>query len=77
MWRTTEPNSVDKHIGLRVKLRRKVLGFMQDDFAAAAGLTVEQIDAFERGRQRIDAATLYRFTKVLDVPTTYFFHGVV
>jgi len=39
----------------------------------SVGLTLNQIQKYERGTNRISASRLYEFAKVLNVPVSYFF----
>jgi transcriptional regulator with XRE-family HTH domain len=66
-------NPVDVHVGQRVRLRRTLLGLSQEKLGAAVGLTFQQIQKYERGANRIGASRLYEFSKILDVPVSYFF----
>ena len=64
---------VDVHVGARVRQRRTLLGMSQEKLGAAVGLTFQQIQKYERGANRVGASRLYEFSKVLDVPVSYFF----
>ena len=68
-----KPNPVDIHVGSRVRMRRTLLGFSQTKLGAAAGLTFQQIQKYERAANRISASRLHQFAQILDVPTSYFF----
>ena len=39
----------------------------------AVGLTLQQVQKYERGANRIGSSRLFEFAKVLDVPVSYFF----
>ena len=43
------PNSVDLHVGGRVRMRRKMLNMSQEHLADALGLTFQQVQKYERG----------------------------
>jgi transcriptional regulator with XRE-family HTH domain len=64
---------VDVHVGTRVRQRRTLLGMSQEKLGEAVGLTFQQIQKYERGANRIGSSRLYEFSKVLDVPVSYFF----
>lgn len=70
---TGRPDPVDAHVGSRVRLRRTLLGMSQEKLGNAVGLTFQQIQKYERGLNRIGSSRLYQFSKVLDVPVSYFF----
>lgn len=67
------PNPVDIHVGSRVRLRRTLLGLSQEKLGEAVGLTFQQIQKYERGANRIGASRLYEFSRILDVPVSFFF----
>jgi transcriptional regulator with XRE-family HTH domain len=64
---------VDNHVGARMRQRRTLLGMSQTKLGTAVGLTFQQIQKYERGSNRIGSSRLFEFTKVLDVPVSYFF----
>lgn len=70
------PNEVDEHVGQRLRVRRSLLGMSQEKLAESVGLTFQQVQKYERGTNRISASRLYEFSKVLDVPVSYFFEQV-
>ena len=70
------PNPIDVHVGSRVRLRRTLLGMSQEKLGEAIGLTFQQVQKYERGANRISASTLFRISKVLEVPVSYFFDGL-
>lgn len=67
------PNPIDVHVGSRVRLRRTLLGLSQEKLGEAVGLTFQQIQKYERGANRIGASRLYEFSRILDVPVSFFF----
>lgn len=67
------PNPVDIHVGGRVRQRRTLLGMSQESLGDSVGLTFQQIQKYERGANRIGASRLFEFSRLLDVPVSYFF----
>ncbi len=67
------PNSIDAHVGARVRLRRTLLGLSQEKLGDALGLTFQQIQKYERGANRIGASRLFDLSRVLDVPVSFFY----
>src|SRR5581483_7170214 len=67
------PDPIDIHVGSRIRLRRKMLGFSQERLGAALGLTFQQVQKYERGTNRAGASRLYELSKILDVPISFFF----
>jgi transcriptional regulator with XRE-family HTH domain len=71
-----EPNPIDRHVGARVRLRRKMLKMSQETLGDSLGVTFQQVQKYERGANRIGASRLYRTSQVLGVPVGYFFEGL-
>lgn len=67
------PNSVDVHVGSRVRSRRLAVGLTQDKLARALGLTFQQIQKYEKGTNRIGAGRLQAISRILDTPVSFFF----
>lgn len=72
---TRKTDDLDRHIGLRLKMRRILRNFSQDELAQNLGITFQQIQKYERAMNRISAARLYEIAKILSVPLTYFYEG--
>ncbi len=68
-----QPDPVDIHVVVRVRLRRKLLGMSQGKLANALGLTFQQVQKYERGANRIGSSRLYQLSRILDVPVAFFF----
>ena len=51
--RKKAPNPVDKHVGRRVRMRRKMLAMSQEKLGAALGLTFQQVQKYENGTNRM------------------------
>jgi transcriptional regulator with XRE-family HTH domain len=67
---------IDRHVGARVRERRIMLGFTQQQLADLIGVTYQQAHKYERGINRISAGRLYEIAHVLSVPVNYFFDGL-
>jgi transcriptional regulator with XRE-family HTH domain len=70
------PNSIDRHVGSRVRMRRLMLGMSQTKLGDALGLTCQQVQKYEKGRNRIGASRLQQMFQILQVPPAFFFEGV-
>ena len=73
---TGRPHPIDVHVGARVRLRRKLLGMSQTKLADALGLTFQQVQKYERGKNRIGSSRLYDLARVFDVPVEHFFEDM-
>jgi transcriptional regulator with XRE-family HTH domain len=67
---------IDHHVGARVRERRIMLGFTQQQLADLIGVTYQQAHKYERGINRISAGRLFEIAHVLSVPINYFFEGI-
>jgi transcriptional regulator with XRE-family HTH domain len=70
------PDSVDVHVGSRLRVRRSLLGLSQERLAESMGLTFQQVQKYERGINRISAGRLFQLSKILEVPITYFYEQI-
>lgn len=70
------PEPTDKHVGTRVRMRRLMLDLSQTALADALGLTFQQVQKYEKGKNRISASRLQRISDVLQVPIPFFFEGL-
>jgi transcriptional regulator with XRE-family HTH domain len=68
-------NPIDKHVGSRVRMRRRVLDMSQTDLGNALGLTFQQVQKYEKGSNRIGASRLRHISQILQVPIPFFFEG--
>ena len=70
------PHPVDRHVGLRIRMRRKELGVSQEKLAEALGLTFQQVQKYERAANRVSASKLYEIARALDTGVGYFYEGL-
>src|SRR4051812_35879747 len=69
-------DTVDGHIGRRLRDRRRTLGLSQAQLAARMGFTPPQINRYEHGTTRLSASGLWCAAEALEVPPSYFFDGL-
>lgn len=67
------PNPVDVHVGGRVRMRRMLVGMSQEKLGEFLGLTFQQVQKYEQGKNRIGASRLHAISQVLAVPIQYFY----
>jgi transcriptional regulator with XRE-family HTH domain len=70
------PNPVDRHVGLRIRLRRKELGISQERLAESIGLTFQQVQKYERAANRVSASKLWEMARALNTTVGYFYEGL-
>ncbi|HEY3947429.1 helix-turn-helix transcriptional regulator [Phenylobacterium sp.] len=70
------PNPVDRHVGLRIRMRRKELGISQERLAESIGLTFQQVQKYERAANRVSASKLWEMSRALSTNVSYFYEGL-
>ena len=70
-----DPNEIDRLVGSRVRQRRMQLGMSQELLAEHLGLTVPQVQKYEKGVNRIGASRLHKIAGLLGVPISAFFEA--
>src|SRR3954454_19985862 len=70
-----EPNEIDRLVGSRVRQRRVQLGVSQQQLAEQLGITVPQVQKYEKGVTRIGASRLHKIAGLLGVPIGTFFEA--
>lgn len=66
---------VDVVVGRRIRSARRRLGLTQLQLGAAAGVTFQQVQKYERGANRISASMLHRTALSQGVAVAYYFDG--
>lgn len=64
---------VDVAVGRRIRFRRWMIGLTQQQLAAEAGITFQQLQKYERGANRVSASRLFELALALKVPIGFFF----
>ncbi|MDR2778087.1 MAG: helix-turn-helix domain-containing protein [Rickettsiales bacterium] len=65
-------NSIDRRIGLKLKLRRNYLGITQSNLGNMIGVTFQQIQKYEKGINKISISKLKEISKILRISIDYF-----
>lgn len=68
--------TIEQMVGERIRTRRVELGLVQEQLAAALGLSYQQIQKYENGSNRITVDRLVMLAHRLEVPITFFFAGL-
>ena len=71
-----DPNSIDVHVGTRVRMRRQLVGMSQEKLGELLGITFQQVQKYEKASNRISASRLHHVAQILDVPVQYFFEDL-
>jgi transcriptional regulator with XRE-family HTH domain len=75
MKRRKGPNPVDVEVGRRIRLQRMSAGMSQTELGEKVGVTFQQIQKYEKGKNRVGAGRLTQIASVLHVPIGVFFDG--
>lgn len=68
-------NPIDAHVGLRLLAARHASGLTQEIVAGRLNLSFQQIQKYEKGKNRISAGNLKRIADLYNRPITWFFEG--
>ncbi len=68
-------NSIDLHIGRRIRIRRLLLRMSVAEAAVRLGVREQVFEEYEAGLLRLDAVGLIRLSGVFGVRMRYFFDG--
>ena len=69
-------NSLDAHLGKRLKQARARQHILQIELAGRLGISAIELENMEIGRSRIPTPLLLTLSQLLEVPTKYFFRGL-
>lgn len=67
---------IDRHVGHKVRVARIRAELSQTELGREIGLSYQQIQKYESGKNRISASMLYEIAKRLNIPLTEFFRGL-
>ena len=64
---------VDVHIANKLRQFRLIAGMSQDKLGELTGVTFQQIQKYEKAKNRISASRLFEFAQLLNKPLSAFF----
>lgn len=67
---------VDIHIAKKLRQFRLIAGMSQDKLGELTGVTFQQIQKYEKAKNRISASRLFEFAQLLNKPVSAFFAGI-
>jgi len=73
---TRDPTLIDQTVGERIRRRRAALEISQPELAEQIGVTYQQLQKYENGKNRISAGRLYDIAKILKTSIAYFYEGL-
>ena len=69
------PHEVDRIVGRNIRIYRLAKGLSQTQLADQLGLTFQQVQKYEKGKNRVGAGRLFEISQILDVPLPSMFEG--
>lgn len=67
---------VDKHVGQRIRDRRRTLDVSQQEIGEILGISYQQLQKYESGQNRISAGRLFMLAHILKVDVGFFYQGL-
>jgi transcriptional regulator with XRE-family HTH domain len=67
---------VDEYIAQKLKQFRIAAGMTQDQLGELTGLSFQQIQKYEKAKNRVSASKLFEFSQLLNKPISDFFLGI-
>lgn len=65
----------DLLVGQNIRVHRVANGLTQGQLGSQLGLTFQQVQKYETGKNRVNAGRLYQIAELLGVPVKAFFKG--
>jgi transcriptional regulator with XRE-family HTH domain len=65
MAKTKGPSPIDAHVGNRIRMRRMMLGMSQEKLGDAFGISFQQVQKYESGKNRMSASRLQQAAHIL------------
>src|ERR1700726_392326 len=73
---TRSAGPTDKYFGDRLRARRIMMKMSQEDLGKSLGVSFQQIQKYEKGTNRLTAATMVRVAEILGVDVGYFYDEI-
>lgn len=71
-----DAEAIDRHVGGQLRYRRCLAGLSQEQVALHLGVSFQQVQKYEKGKNRISAGRLAQAAALLGVPVQCFFDGL-
>ncbi|UCI05212.1 helix-turn-helix domain-containing protein [Mesorhizobium sp. B1-1-8] len=72
----SDPHPADQHVGRQLATVRVQSDVSQAQLARSIGISFQQLQKYENGRNRVSASMLYEIARSLGVPVSRFFEGL-
>jgi transcriptional regulator with XRE-family HTH domain len=67
---------IDIHLASKLRQFRIIAGITQDKLGELVGTSFQQIQKYEKAKNRISASRLFEFAQILEKPISAFFDGL-
>lgn len=67
--------TLEQHIGNRILLMRHAKSLSLEQLSAVIGVSYQQLQKYEQGKNRIAASTLYELAQYLNTSVDFYFEG--
>ncbi len=71
-----KPDPIDAYVGKRLRFARNMRGLSQGYLGSYIGVQFQQIQKYEKGINRVSAANLAHFARLLGVEVSFFYQGM-
>src|SRR5262249_58719583 len=71
---TKKPKPTDVLVGQRVRMARLMANMSQTELGEHIGITIQQVQKYEKGGNRISSSRLAQISEVLGKPVSWFFN---
>jgi transcriptional regulator with XRE-family HTH domain len=68
--------TLDQHIGQSIRRRRRMMDMTQACLSELCGVSFQTVHKWETGQNRISAAQLWKLSRALLVPVSFFYEGL-
>jgi transcriptional regulator with XRE-family HTH domain len=69
--------AIDEQIGARLRELRQIRHVSQEELARKLNVSFQQVQKYEKGKNRITVATLVEICSIFKIPVTHFFDGLI
>jgi transcriptional regulator with XRE-family HTH domain len=73
---TRSAGPIDRYFGDRLRARRMMIKMSQQELGEKLGISFQQLQKYEKGTNRLSAATMVSVADILDVDIGYFYDDV-
>jgi transcriptional regulator with XRE-family HTH domain len=73
---TRSPDPIDIQVGQRIRIERTARRISQEGLASRIGVTLQQVQKYEKGLNRVGAGRLTRIAMALGIPVSTFFSEI-